>query len=499
MLSGLLRISNYLNARLQDTSAIREEYLDLRLESLPTYSPETICAYRKQLSSLLASVYDRFHFDVVAISCYSSFHYLSSVEAAFCVRTRVAPTCVVVVGGAHPSINPDDFAPHAVPEFFYDVYAGDVTPFNFVIREEAEIPFFRLITSLIERDSSDASRLFSILPPGCVEDLDSLPIIDASLYEKYQDQINTLGHFSLDFGRGCPFSCSFCAASCPSLPSYGNPRLKSTERCIAELKAIAEISWLSVDTICLLDPLFLPSRKPRREFLKALGKLKIESSFDYALHVFDRVDICTAADVAEYRRLGIIPEFGLESVSPSVLECVNKLGSNSARRTQMYIDKTRELIEVSNQYGALVFLDYVFGFPGAGPGEFEDFDRFFFDKTAGGQSLMERYDVNLHIGTYSAFPGARAYEDCERRFGGKVYYKEWWKHFDKNQRHLAKVVSPRADVSVGDVLRGASRSIEKVYQAQSAKGNPFYGEAYIRNFRKMTRAVESVTGTPFRA
>src|SRR5579883_3260997 len=48
-------------------------------------------------------------FDVVGISCWSSLHYLASLEVARLCR-ELHPECTIVVGGYHPSALPGDFA-----------------------------------------------------------------------------------------------------------------------------------------------------------------------------------------------------------------------------------------------------------------------------------------------------------------------------------------------------------------------------------------------------
>ncbi len=67
-LSGVLRISNYLNSRKTTLKYnIEEEYLDLRVERLPPFSYKNIHKYRKKLRKLIFKTYDDFNFNLVAI------------------------------------------------------------------------------------------------------------------------------------------------------------------------------------------------------------------------------------------------------------------------------------------------------------------------------------------------------------------------------------------------------------------------------------------------
>ena len=86
-LTGIIRLSNYLNSKKNELDDdIEEEYFDLRYEKLPEFHPETIKDYRIKLAILLNKIFSRFSFNLAAISCYSSFNYLNSVELAYIIK-----------------------------------------------------------------------------------------------------------------------------------------------------------------------------------------------------------------------------------------------------------------------------------------------------------------------------------------------------------------------------------------------------------------------------
>ena len=123
IISSFIRISNYLNSRkylLNGT--FQEEYLDLRHEKLPEFIPKNLVNYRAELTSLLTRLYKRFKFDIVAISCYSSFCYVNTVEVAHFIKKDINPSCLIVVGGPHATICPDEFQPGEFPKFIYKTY-----------------------------------------------------------------------------------------------------------------------------------------------------------------------------------------------------------------------------------------------------------------------------------------------------------------------------------------------------------------------------------------
>jgi len=116
-----IRFSNYLNSKKSELDGdFQEEYLDLRIENLPDYWPENIDKYRKKLKKILCEIYERFKFDIVAISCYSDFAYLNCIEVANMIKSFINPSSYIVVGGVHPSTFPQGFNSENIPPMFND-------------------------------------------------------------------------------------------------------------------------------------------------------------------------------------------------------------------------------------------------------------------------------------------------------------------------------------------------------------------------------------------
>ena len=108
---------------------------------------------------------------------------------------QILPRVPVIVGGAHPSIVPDE------------VVACE--NFNYIIKGEGEIALVELFAAI---------NAGGVLPSKIIEgkhpDLDTLPYSDRELFGPYEVPISIAG-FEPPFmtfiaGRGCKYNCSFC-------------------------------------------------------------------------------------------------------------------------------------------------------------------------------------------------------------------------------------------------------------------------------------------------
>ncbi|MBD3341162.1 MAG: hypothetical protein GF353_18800, partial [Candidatus Lokiarchaeota archaeon] len=197
------RISNYLNFKKKELKTkIEEHYIDLRLEDLPEFTPENIKVYRKKLIQILDGLYTSFKFDLVAISCYSSFNYLNSVEVAFLIKKFIDSNIIIVVGGVHASMCPDNFQPGNLPEYLYKSYSKKYSPFDFLIKEEGEFSFFQLIKDLengyYKREEKESKNCI-VLKPLLVEDLNEIPLLNLDLFKKYKSKLQSIDSIWLDF------------------------------------------------------------------------------------------------------------------------------------------------------------------------------------------------------------------------------------------------------------------------------------------------------------
>ncbi len=485
-LSCLLRISNYLNSKKCELKGkIQEQYLDLRFEPLPKFIPKNITDYRKKLVRLLEEIQNQFDFNLVAISCYSQFKYLNSVEIACIIKKYINPLCFIVVGGPHPTILPKDFHSRNLPAYIKKEYGRNCSPFDFLIKNEGEIPFFKLIKGILNNSIEYRETIkdsCKILKSEIIENLDNTPIIDYSLFRKYKENLKEFGQINIDFSRGCPFTCKICTNSTDLMPCYKKVRFKSIDRCIEELKAIRETDWLQFNILYISDMIFLPRKSYRMEFYRKFKEFKNdEKGFPYQILVNERIEYCSELDLRNYKELNIIPQIGFESGSKTMLKRMGKIKSinetDELKQNEGYLKKVEKIIQIANDIKLTFLLNYILSPPGSDFQTFKENMDFFLEKRFNGLSLIKKYDVNLYFSKYSGLYGSKIYDEIESIYGGKIYFKNWWKIFHEDQRALSALIEPSKVLTLIQSLKLDETFLKELFKKQFARKNNFYNPA----------------------
>ena len=488
---SFLRISNYLNSKKNELRCeVKETYLDLRFEDLPVYSPETLKEFRLALKALLTDLYEEFSFNIAAIGCYTSFTFLSSIEVAWMVK-KINPSCKIIVGGYHPSVSPNAFFPENIPSYFGKYYLQKATPIDAICIDEAEIPFFKYVVSFVNGEIKSRETLKEnpeILKRELLKSVDDLPLIDLSLFMKYKNIINKLGEFYLSFNRGCLYRCKFCSSSLSSpMESYRKLRFKSVDKCIAEIKRILDTKWLKITKLVINDAILFPKRSLKDRFFRELEKLNKVNDFPFRIYVHDRMELCTLNDLEYYKKLDIIPGFGLETGSPTLLCRLGKfLGkNNNLQNAKAYLALAEDFIKKSNELDTPIVFLYMGATPGMDERTMKETEEFFFDKRFSGKSLVEKYKVNLQIQKYAILPGNDFFNYGEILLGAKYYFKQWYRILDKEQAFYSTIIKPSKDLNFPSAMSFLINFIKKLYQAQMRLKNPFYTLSELLFHRKM--------------
>jgi len=484
-----LRISNYLNLKKEELSCeIDEIYIDLRLEELPLFSFQNLEPYLEGLTSMVNSVYDDFPFDLMAISCYSSYEYLNTLVVANLIKSQISSEVKIVVGGYHPSIFPEEFQSDKIPRFIYKYFPEKNTPFDFLIKGEGEITFFKLIRQLLNnelKEGTNSCKACAILEGETISSLNDLPLIDFNLLKRYKEKLKGK-RLNIDFGRGCMFRCKICIPATGSvLPFHKNVRFRSIDKCIEELRIIRDTEWLEINSIFISDPVFFPKRSLRNMFYQKFRKFtESEGKYPYAIGVYDRVDICTQKDLLEYKEFNIMPNIGFESSSISMLKILNKIKTKNEEIFRRYIKKVEEFIILSNKIDSKIWWFLIIGLPGETREVIEDNRKFFLEKRFSGKSLSETNKIILDIRYYKAIPGCTIYDICEDQLGGKIYYKKWWRMPLENHRVYNKMVKPSKELDFIDSLRLNYEWAKTFVKHQVDNKTPFYDKDDIKILRE---------------
>ncbi|TFF99165.1 MAG: hypothetical protein EU542_09295 [Promethearchaeota archaeon] len=480
-----------MNSRKDELNGYFEErYLDLRFEEqLPSfYCPENVVEFREKLRILLLEIYKDFKFNVLAITCFTSFTFLNCIEVSWMIKHYINPDCQIIVGGVHPTTYPEDFFAENIPKYFGNQYPKKSTPFDAICIDEGEKAFFSFIKNLISGKWKYRKNLQQnpiILERELMNDLNEIPLIDLSLFKKYRHIFEKKGEFYINFSRGCLYTCKFCSSSIDSrMESYRKVRIKSVEKCIAELKIILNTGWLSnLKKVMIDDAVFFPKRSQREKFFKELDKIYREyDDIPFQLFIHDRMEICSIKDLERYKKYNIVPGFGLETGSPTLLCRLGKfLGkNNNLNNATKYLKLAEDLIKKANELDTPIVFLCMAVCPGTDRETIRQSRHFFLDKRYpngkdNSLSLIERYKVNLQIQKFGLLPGNTFYLKGEELFpGSKYYFKEWYKIFDKEQGLYSAIFKPSADISFPKAMDYFIDFLKSLYKSQLRLKNDFY-------------------------
>src|SRR5947207_2311019 len=83
---------------------------------------------------------------------------------------------------------------------------------------------------------------------------------------------------SVQYSRGCPFSCEFCDI----IEIYGRvPRTKSTQQTLSEFDALRDLGWRG--TVFIVDDNFIGNKKNVRQLLPELAKWQQKNGYPFSL------------------------------------------------------------------------------------------------------------------------------------------------------------------------------------------------------------------------
>ena len=355
-------------------------------------------------------------YDVIGLSCYSSFDYLPLVALAEVAR-GAAPRAVLVAGGYHVSARPGDF-----------VYDG--SPFDVAVIGEGERPLAEVVASVAGGEPMRGR----VLGPDPIDVLDDLPETDWSVLDRYRGVARRVAsQVEIYLSRGCPFDCAFCMEKAKREVSW---RGYSVDRALAELASLHAFLGVEGWTVYFADALFGMPKVWRRAFLSKLAECNFPSRKNWLLI---RVDMVDDEDLRLFQAANCSPGFGLESGDPGMLSIIRKAG-----RLHDYLDRmlavAERAAELDVPWGANVIVGH--------PGETEASLR-------SSAAYMRRLFLGparttgfLSVDPFRYYPGSPIDDErgqYEARFGTVVHRPEWWR--DGDQAFLSEWVDPSRELS----------------------------------------------------
>ena len=294
----------------------------------------------------------------------------------------------VVVGGAHPTLDPEGTL--AEKEFDY------------VIRGEGEYAFLELADKREEEEikglsfKKDNQMIHNESRPF-IEDLDALPYPcrDSFLNDtKYLD----FGHIIT--GRGCPFSCAYCAS--PRL-WQGTVRFRSISNVISELEYLQ--TNYNPPLIHFADDTFTLNKHRAKEICRQIVNRRLEIRWvcDTSADCLDK-ELVILMKNAGCTRIKI----GVESGSDKILK---------AMRKGVTREKIRKAVGLIKEHELPLTIYLMTGFPGETN---EDLQQTI--------ELARELDAEYYsLGIVAPYYGTEIWNDLEK--SGNKPAKEHWDYF----------------------------------------------------------------------
>lgn len=288
-------------------------------------------------------------FDVVGFKIFSTD--LASARKCLQIVKRHNSNTIIIVGGIHPSILPQETL-----EYFSEA--------DFAFRGEAEIGLPKLVNKLPKLDKEEKSIIPGLIwrnnskiisnPPMLIENLDSLGMPDWNLIDprnynfqsSYFTKSKTVA--PLIMTRGCPYCCTFC--SCHAVTGR-KIRTHSVNYIIDEMKFLS--SKLGIKEVCFLDDNIIAVKDILTELCRQMIKQKLGinwSCFGIRIDLLDK-DILILMEKASCYLISV----GIESGSQKILDHMQKKLTIEIIKEKIFLIK-----EVTN---IKIAANFILGYP----------------------------------------------------------------------------------------------------------------------------------------
>lgn len=283
--------------------------------------------------------------DVLGITCMTPMVIETRKVAA--VAKAVDPELMVVVGGIHPSILPDDM----IRDENIDV----------IVRGEGEITFHELLQAWPDSDLKsidgltfrDNGQVVHTPDRALLDDLDVLPLparhlVDYEGYHQVPDAVFVEPLREILTSRGCPFQCIFCSARFISGYKY---RYHSPTRVLEEVDLL--VNRYRARQIAVLDDNFVVDRQRTIDICEGLMRKGYHKKVVWTTAArADQVDfeLMKLMKQAGFRLLS----FGVETGSSRLLKMIKK-GEN--------MEQIRTAVEAAHRAGLKVRGTLILGLP----------------------------------------------------------------------------------------------------------------------------------------
>lgn len=350
-------------------------------------------------------------YDLVGISCYSSYDLLRALALAARVR-ELLPRAWIVAGGYHVSARPNDVL-------------GEGSAFDYAIVGDGEQPLARLLRAL----GAGRRPLQRVCGPESLPDPSVLGGYDWSLLARYLPIMRrSASELQLYLSRGCPYDCSFCMERAKRDTSW---RAIDADEAVAELHRVDALVDLRGMSLRILDPLFGMKSEWRKRVLHGLVKKPLRAEKTWLVM---RADLIEREDMELMARANVACGFGLESGDPGQLRRIRKSGKLAS-----FLDKMLQIADWARELNVAFGANIIVGHPGESEASMRESARY-----------MERLFLDprgthgfLAVDPFRLYPGSPIDEHLDQwkaDTGMRVHRYPWW--WDGDQAFLSEWIDP---------------------------------------------------------
>ncbi len=314
------------------------------------------------------------------------------------------PKIICIIGGVHCTVLPRETLKE-FPGFDLGVYGEGEETFrelvDVIYRQDFrldDVAFFG-IKGLVYRQDLE---VLQSPDRGYIEDLDSIPLPDRSLYNldyylKPRQAIRGIACKAIQImsSRGCPYNCRFCSSS---LMWHRQLRFHSPERFLAEVE---ELRRLGCNGFYLHDDTFIADKARVFQICEGLIKRGYHKNMVWAAQLRPNL-IRDESDVAMLRlmkKAGCLQvEYGFESGSLRMLSFLKKEAAT--------VEQNQKALELSKKAGLRVFGNFMMGTEGETEDEMRETEAFINRNL----TQLDYYQVYLT----TPYPGTELWHVCEK-------------------------------------------------------------------------------------
>lgn len=328
--------------------------------------------------------------DIIGISCFFSSRFPAVLKSARVIKD-IDKTIPVIVGGAHPSIMPDNVC--AYPEIdFAMIGESEHSLVTFLQAFEKQMDYHSIEGLAFKRDGQ-----VIVNPKTQYEnepDRLGFPDWDTFCLEKYL--ILNKDRWGLGFGRyaplitsrSCPYHCNFCSVHKVMGPKY---RARSAEHVLQEIELL--VTGYGVNEISFEDDNLTYEKGRFIEICRGI----IENKFKIKWHTPNGVHVGSLDD----EMIDWASQAGCDSLNLAI-ESGDEHMRNKVIKKGLSTQKIYEVVRSCRKAGIKVNAYFVIGMPGEIDHSINNTRKLIKDL---------RFD-NLSIFTATPIPGTRLYDEC---------------------------------------------------------------------------------------